>query len=557
MDMSQYRDLFVTESRGHITAFNDLLVRCESSAAEPGDIDELFRHAHSLKGMAASMQFHPVAELAHRMEDLLSKVRSGEFSLTPAMVDLLLEGGDVLGVMIAMVEEGHDRFPDSADLINRLGGFTREGASLHAPAPLPDRAGPGAPPGDQSAPRQHQFRQSDSFKTIRIRTEILDHLVNITGELITTRYRLADQARSCPEALLEEPLSHLSAQLRDLRDEVFKARMLPFSFVAERFPRLVRDLSRAQGKEVMFSVEGKEIELDRGILEEITEPLVHILRNSVDHGMEMPADRLAAGKGRSGAVTVTVTRDKDHVTICVADDGRGMDPALLIARAVEKGVISDARADTMTREEALLLVCAPGFSTAAAVSDISGRGVGMDVVSTAVHSLGGTLSIETEVGRGSRFILTLPITVSIINALLVRCGRLTLAFPVTAVDRALELGRKDIIDQEGQKACKLGDTVVPLQSLNRLLDQPSPKGGPSCVPAIVSGLNAAPVALLTDRILGQQEIFVKPLGLPLSRMRGITGGTILGDGHIVFVMDIRTFAGTNGDAPLPSPLRRS
>ncbi|HEX9079342.1 MAG TPA: chemotaxis protein CheA [Desulfuromonadaceae bacterium] len=541
MDMSQYRDLFVSEARGHMTAFTDLLVRCEGSAAEPGDIDELFRHAHSLKGMAASMQFQPIAELAHRMEDLLSKVRSGEFSLTSAMIDLLLEGGDILGGMIATVEEGDDRFPDCAELIDRLHGFIPETTSLHATVPLPDRAGPETTPGVPPSPRQHQFRQSDSFKNIRIRTAVLDHLVNITGELITTRYRLADQAHRCPEAMLDEPLGQLSAYLRDLRDEVFKARMLPFSFVAERFPRLVRDLSRAQGKEIMFSLEGKEIELDRGILEEITDPLVHILRNAVDHGMETPPERLAAGKTASGAITVTVTRDKDHVTICVADDGRGMDPALLIARAVEKGVISSDRASTLTREEALLLVCAPGFSTAAAVSDISGRGVGMDVVSTAVHGLGGTLSIETEIGRGSHFILTLPITVSIINALLVRCGRLTLAFPVTAVDRALELGRKDILDREGQKVCKLGDTLVPLKSLNRLLDQPPPKGGLTCVPAIVSGLNATPVALLTDRILGQQEIFVKPLGLPLSRMGGITGGTILGDGHIVFVMDIRTF----------------
>ena len=543
MDMSPYRDLFASESRGHITAFNDLLVRCEGSAAEPDDIAELFRHVHSLKGMAASMQFNPIADLAHRMEDLLGKVRSNDYSLSPAMIDLLLEGGDTLGVMIAMVEEGHDRFPDSAGLITRLSSFTPESAHLHTTSPpLSDQAGPEAESGGQPPPPQHHFRQTDSFKTIRIRTEILDHLVNITGELITTRYRLTDQARSCPEAMLEEPLSLLSAQLRNLRDEVFKARMLPFSFVADRFPRLVRDLSRTQGKEILFSVEGKEIELDRGILEEITDPLVHILRNAVDHGMETPMERVAAGKVSSGAITIAVTRDKDRITICVTDDGRGMDPGLLIARAVEKRMISSAQARAMTHEEALQLICTPDFSTAETVSDISGRGVGMDVVSSAAHTLGGTLSIESEVGKGSRFILRLPITVSIINALLVQCGRLTVAFPVTSVDRALELERKDIIVKGGQKMCKLGTEFVPLKSLNRLLGQPLPKGGRSCIPAVVSGLNATPSALLTDHILGQQEIFVKPLGPPLSRMRGITGGTILGDGHIVFVMDIRTFA---------------
>ncbi|HEY4745593.1 MAG TPA: chemotaxis protein CheA [Desulfuromonadaceae bacterium] len=537
MDMSQYRDLFVSEARGHVAAFNDLLVRCESGG-EPGDMDELFRHAHSLKGMAASMQFVPIADLAHRMEDLLSKVRSGEFFPTPAMIDLLLEGSDALGVMVALVEEGHDRFPDSTDLIGRLSSFTPE-SSAHPPSATSERA---EATGGQPPPLQHPFRQSDSFKTIRIRTDILDNLVNTTGELITTRYRLADRAQACPEAMLEEPLSQLSAQLRDLRDEVFKARMLPFAFAAERFPRLVRDLCRTQGKEVAFSVKGKEIELDRGILEEIVDPLVHILRNAVDHGMETPEERRSAGKAANGTITITVTRDKDHVHICIADDGRGMDPRRLIARALDKGMISTAQAEAMTREEALQLVCTPGFSTTTAVSDISGRGVGMDVVSNAVHSLGGVLSIETEVGAGSRFTLTLPITVSIINALLVKCGRLTVAFPVASVDRALELRRKDIIENNGQKTCKVGAAVVPLKSLNRLLDQPSPKGGLPVVPAIVGGMNATPVALLTDRILGQQEIFVKPLGTPLSRMRGITGGTILGDGHIVFVMDIRAFA---------------
>lgn len=540
MDMSHYRALFVTESRGHITAFNDLSVRCENGGADQGDIDELFRHAHSLKGMAASMQYHRITELAHGMEDLLSKVRDGDFSLSPVMVDLLLEGSDTLGAMVAMVEAGHDLLPDCTGLVNRLNSFIPE-TGPQIPTQIPADAIPQATTGDQTGSLLHQFRQSDSFKTIRIRTEILDHLVNITGELITTRYRLANQAQRCPEAMLEEPLSHLSAQLRELRDEVFQARMLPFSFVAERFPRLVRDLARNQGKEAAFSIEGKHIELDRGILEEIADPLLHILRNAVDHGLETPTDRVAAGKTQSGTISISVTRDKDHVTIVVADDGRGMDPAHLIARALEKGEINSAQASSMTRQEALMLVCAPGFSTATAVSDISGRGVGMDVVKTAVRTLGGTLVIETEIGRGSRFILRLPITVSIINALLVQCGRLTAAFPVTAVDRAIELGRKDIMGRGGQKTCSLGSTSVPLKSLNALLNQPPLKGSLPCIPAVVSGMGATPVALMTDRILGQQEIFVKPLGPPLSRMPGITGGAILGDGSIVFVMDIRTF----------------
>jgi two-component system chemotaxis sensor kinase CheA len=219
-----------------------------------------------------------------------------------------------------------------------------------------------------------------------------------------------------------------------------------------------------------------------------------------------------------------------------------MDPGLLIAKAVANGVIGSDQAETMTPPQALMLVCAPGFSTAEAVSDISGRGVGMDAVRNAVHNLGGALAIESETGLGSRFILKLPCAVSIINALLVRCGALTVAFPVNAVDRALELGQSDIIEEGEDKACILATRSIPLKSLNRLLGQPMPGDRAHSLPVVVTGMGGTPAGLLTDRILGQQEIFVKPLGLPLSRLCGITGGAILGDGRIVFVMDINAFA---------------
>jgi len=269
---------------------------------------------------------------------------------------------------------------------------------------------------------------------------------------------------------------------------------------------------------------------------------VHILRNAVDHGLELPEERLAAGKSSGSEICISVSRDKDHVNIVVSDDGRGMNPERLVTRAVEKGIITSAQAEAMSQEETLMLVCAAGFSTAETVSDISGRGVGMDAVRSAVHNLGGTLSIKTVIGQGSSFILKLPISVSIINALLVECGRLTVAFPVNAIDRALELRRSDIKGEEGQKVCTLDSRTVPLKSLNRLLGQALPHSGAACIPAIVTAISGTPVGLVTDRILGQREIFVKPLGNPLASMRAITGGAILGDGRIVFVLDISVFA---------------
>jgi two-component system chemotaxis sensor kinase CheA len=533
MSMSKYRDLFISESRRHIEVISELIVGLENNSGDQNSIHELFRHAHSLKGMAATMQYNRISELAHRMEDLLSRVRGGEFSFSQKTADLLLEGNDLLSVMVSAIEAGDDSWlPDSTGLVGRL--------TAYVPDQVPPTASDEVEP--QLAPsQQHQFRQSDTFKTVRIRTEILDRLVNITGELITTRYQLADRLRDTAGSGPEEQLGRLSSLLRELKDEVFLARMLPFALVAERLPRLVRDLTHAQGKQATLAIEGQEIELDRGILEDIAEPLVHILRNAVDHGLEMPADRALAGKTPIGLIRIRVVRDKNHVTIAISDDGRGMDPHLLTARAVEKGLISSQQASAMSTEEALLLVCQPGFSTAESVSDISGRGVGMDAVKSSVHNLGGTLSIESALGQGSRFLLKLPLTVSIIQALLVECGQLTLAFPVNAVDRTLELTAGDFFEEGGQRACLLDGRTIPIRSLNQILAQPLPKGSSLHIPVIVSGIGGTPFGLTCDRITGQREIFVKSLGRPLARLRNATGGAIMGNGSIVFTMDINTF----------------
>jgi two-component system chemotaxis sensor kinase CheA len=540
MDMSQYRDLFVSESRGHLSAFNELIVQLEENVSDEAAIDEIFRHAHSIKGMAATMQFDAITALAHRMEDLLSRVRSNEFPFSADIADLLLEGGDLLAAMVSVVEAGSGAQPDAGELIERLITFSL--ATAEDMAGMTSPASDAGNSGEVPSQKNHQFRKTDTFKSVRVKTDILDNLVNITGELITTRYRLAEHALRRADTELDEPLQRLSALLRELRDEVFQARMLPFSFAAERLPRLVRDLARKQGKEISLLIAGKEIELDRGILEEITEPLVHILRNAVDHGMDLPADRAAAGKPPCGTITISVIRDKGHVDIIVADDGRGIDPQRILQKALENGIITAEQARLLSPQATLLLVCAPGFSTAEEISDVSGRGVGMDAVKSAVHALGGTLAIESEIGRGSRFILRLPITVSIIHALLVDCGGLRIAFPVNAVARTIELRRSDIFEDNGRKVLALDGRNIPIRSLNRLLGQEiSPVSGP-IVPAVVTEAGGSPIALITDRLLGQQEIFVKPLGIPLGRMKGLTGGAITGDGRIVFVVDASALA---------------
>ncbi len=543
MDMSPYRDLFVSEARSHLSAFSELIVRLEDSPDDPAAIDELFRHAHSMKGMAATMGFEQVVGIAHLMESQLSRVRSGEFRMQPAFADLLLESGDTLGRLVSVIEAGSGAAEDTTGLLERLASFDPSAeeepvASATPPAEEADT------PRETPAATPHEFRLADTFKSIRIKTETLDRLVNITGDLITNRYRL-DEAIRLANAAAEchEPLHQLTALLRTLRDEVFKARMLPFSFVAERFPRLVRDLARRQEKEIRFHLEGKEIELDRGILEEITEPIVHILRNAVDHGLETADERIRAGKPAASTLSLTVNRDKDHVEIIIADDGRGMDPERLKQKAVDKGLITREQADRMTPQEAYQLICTPGFSTAETVTDISGRGVGMDAVRTAVTALAGVLTIHSQIGQGSRFVMRLPITVSIIHALMVRCGAFEIAFPLNVVVRTLELKPSEIFGEPGQRSISPEDHSAPLRSLRQSLNLPeSVGGGDALQPVIVCDIGGAVVAFSVDHILGQQEIFVRPLRSPLSHLRGVGGATITGDGRVLFVADVSALA---------------
>ena len=542
MDMSPYRDLFVSEALSHLSAFSELIVHLENAPNDSSAIDELFRHAHSLKGMAATMGYDQVVGIAHLMEDQLGRIRSGEFLLQPALVDLLLEGGDALSRLVSRIEAESDALEDTTGLFERLALFDPS-----ADSPTPSHANPSSEGKEifreTTASAPLQLWQNDSFKTIRIKTETLDHLVNITGELITNRYRLAESIRQADAAECREPLHQLTMLLRILRDEVFKARMLPFAFIAERFPRLVRDLARKQGKEVHFKLVGKEIELDRGILEEIAEPIVHILRNAVDHGLETADERVMAGKPFGGTVTMAVRRDKDHVEIIIDDDGRGMDSEQLKLKAVEKGLISPEQAAQMTPQEAHLLICKPGFSTAAVVTDISGRGVGMDAVREAVHALAGVLTIKSRIGEGSRFVMRLPITVSIIHALIVQSGPFEIAFPLNVVSRTVELKRSDILELSGRSAVTLEDISVPVRSLRQVLHVPeTPENGDALLPTVVCDVGGSLFAFCADRISGQQEIFVRPLRSPLSHLRGVSGATVTGDGRVLFVADVNVLA---------------
>lgn len=474
MDMSQYRELFISEAREHVRSISGLVVALEKDSGNRETMDSLFRVAHSVKGMAAAMDFGAIAELSHKIEDLMDKVRKGELPLDAGVTDLLLEGADLLDAMITDVENGATSSRDVSDLVKRLVSYEpgRQPEPAEAPAKAAESLQVAEPQSATAVKHPGRREAAETVHTVRVKTEVLDNLINTTGELITTKHRLMSIGREVATPALLEALAELTRLLRELQNEVMNVRLMPFSVITDRFPRVVRDLAKKSGKEVTFEIVGKEIELDRGILEELSDPLIHILRNAVDHGLETQAERIAAGKAGKGKVRLQVKREKDFVVVMVEDDGKGMDPVKLIASAVKKGLLRQEEARLMSPKDAYMLTCLPGFSTAEQVTDISGRGVGMDAVRSSIQELGGSLTIESEVGMGSRIILRLPLTVAIFNVLLAGCAKYTVAVPVTAVQRTVELRRNLISSRGKQKVFQLDGETVPLLSLNRIFGQP-------------------------------------------------------------------------------------
>ncbi len=546
MDMSQYKDLFVSEVREHLQGMNEAIVALEGTPDDREKIDFLFRMAHSIKGMAASMGYGEMAELSHKMEDLMDRVRKGTIVFSPAVADLLLEGSDLLLTMLNDVDAGGSGHHDILDLAQRLASYipppadeaplgnngeATETSGLAADDHSPDKTAP------EKLEQELVREKPDSPQNVRVKTEVLDSLVNITGELLTHKNRMITISRELKSPELSEAISDLSHLVRELHDEVLKVRLMPLATIADRLPRIVRDLAKKSGKEVIFQVSGKEIELDRGIVEELSDPLLHLLRNAVDHGLELPADRIAAGKKPAGTIAIEVHREKDRVLITITDDGKGMDPRRLIAAAIDKGLLRREEAALISPQQALMLVCLPGFSTAAEITDVSGRGVGMDAVRTTVQAIGGNLSIESTPGKGTCFTLSLPLTISIIQILLVACSSIVVGLPVTKVLRTVDIRKDSLLSRGKTKYFLLGDEEIPLVSLHRLLELPlAPIKGES-MPAVIVEISEHTVALVVDRFVGQQDVFVKPFASPLNRMKGFFGGAILGDGQVIFIID--------------------
>ena len=544
-DLAVFKDTM----RQQREATDEALAQLSKDASQKDYIDALYRALSTVQNSCNYMEFEDAKNYAGVTAGLVDKARNTDMDFS-LMVDLLLQEVAIVYELVDKALEQAAAAAESAAAAEAqpeepaAGPEAAQPAAVAAPAAAPAAKAPAAAAAPAGAKKEEGSKTSS---TIRVDHEKLDHLMNLIGELIINRNRYTMLARQLEDStnvdlsevaqVLSETTYAMARISDDLQDTIMKVRMVPVSTVFSRFPRLVRDLSRKSGKDVELVMEGEETELDKSVVEVIGDPLVHLMRNSMDHGIESEEVRLAAGKPAKGKVSLRAYHRGNSVAIEVEDDGKGIDPEVMRGVAVRKGLMSAEEAKLLDDREAIELIFAPGFSSAEKITDISGRGVGMDVVRTNIKNLKGSVSISSEVGKGSRFTLSLPLTLAIIDALMINLSGELYAIPLDAVSETVKLEASRLTDVKGRKAVTLRGEVLGIMDLAGLLGLPSNMENQEMLPVVVIHDNDRRLGLVVDSLLERQEIVIKPLGEYLGDVPGISGATILGDGGVILILD--------------------
>jgi two-component system chemotaxis sensor kinase CheA len=664
MDMAQYLDVFLEECKEHLGNLNQQLLVLEKNAGDLAALNEIFRAAHTLKGMSSTMGYEDLADLTHHMEDVLSDLKEGQLQADSHVVDILFQCLDRAQLIIDQIENIGTADHDNQDLIEILnnikGGHYSEvipasedllkldvanvleqsfDFALNAydltvlkeavsrdyqviairifvdPGSLMKsvrafmvfkaleedcevlKSIPAVPeledgkfdqtfdlivitqlPVDViidrlehisevrvdsyqvldvdqltvSRPKEVEIQTKDQSEettdikkshktkqTVRVDIDRLDNLMNLVGELVMHKGRLGQIATSRKIVELNETMEQIDRISTDLQSVVMKVRMVAIEQVFNRFPRMVRDLAKELNKEVEFLLEGKETELDRTVIDEIGDPLIHLLRNAIDHGIEAPAVRAQNGKPRLGTIILRARHEGNNVFIEVEDDGAGINTDRIKRKAIDKGLISAKEAEEMTSEQTVELLFSPGFSTAENVTDISGRGVGLDVVKSKIESLNGEMQVESTPGQGTKFKIKLPLTLAIIQALMVSVRDEIYAVPLSSVNETTILIQEDVRLIQNQEVIVLRGNVLPLYRLDKLLES-SGESQSDELYVVVVRKGDKQIGLVVDTLIGQEEIVIKTLGKVLAGIPGIAGAIVAGDGNVRLILDIST-----------------
>lgn len=674
MSMAQYMSVFIDESKEHLQLMNDSLLKLEQEPEDIKIIDEVFRSAHTLKGMSATMGFSRIAELTHHMENVLDNIRTGKASVDTALVDILFECLDTLNALVDEVIENGQETTEVTELMEKLEVMTKGGqskpkvAEVKVASPVQNKevvessklkmdfneyekelviagyhknmktylievrlddgcllkaartymvfrnleeigeiikSNPSVQELEEEKfdnsftvaflsnknsaevkkevedisevrnvtveeyvineeekvkkaeePKKAETKQANTkapakgdkpveavkkTATVRVDTEKIDALMNLVAELVINKTRLAQIGSEYNLQELSETLSHVDRVTSDLQAVVTKARMVPIETVFSRFPRMVRDLAKDLGKDIDLVIQGKETELDRTVIDEIGDPLVHLIRNSVDHGVEKPEIRTQNGKNPTGTILLKAEHEGNSVVITIKDDGKGINEEVMVRKALEKGLITEEEAEKMSKEEKIKLIFASGFSTAEKITDVSGRGVGMDVVRTKIEALNGSIEVISEVGEGSEIRIKLPLTLAIIEALMVKLEDEIFAIPLANIVETIDISKSEIKVVQSENVILLRGEIVPILNLSKLLDVKTNKPEiEDTNTVVIVKVGSKKIGLVVDVLIGQQEIVIKSLGKLFTGTKGITGATVLGNGEVALILDVLT-----------------
>lgn len=575
---------FLTETTELLEKLDDDLVSLEKTSGDPDLLNRIFRSIHTVKGASSFLGFELLVKVTHKTEDVLNRLRKGELLVSPDIMDVILEAVDLVKVLVNDIKAGDIKEREIDGTISKLlpllsapaadiqsadqassGGSPDEGVpgeGVSSPQEPTTAAETGAPQPPEQTTREPvtsvvpsrqpakpvETKSSEDLSdntTVRVDVKRLDDLMNQVGELVLERNRMIQlnsnyQGEICLDTFPED-FSKLTKRLNfvtsELQMQVLKMRMIPVEKVFKKFPRIVRNLARDLGKEVDLQLSGEETELDRSVVDEIGDPLIHLIRNAMDHGLETPDERLAAGKPRCGNLLLAAAHEGNQIIISIKDDGKGLDPEKIGRKALEKGLVTEEQLAGMMQREILDLIFLPGFSTKEKASDLSGRGVGMDVVRTNIKKLNGIIDIKSELGKGSEFILKLPLTLAIIQSLLVEVEGEIYSIPLSAVLETLRVEEKEFHSIGGREMLKLREIVLPLVRLEKVFNVVSKGVGDGSCYVVVVGVGEKRVGLIVTRLLGQQEVAIKSLGKYLANLTGIAGSTILGDGSVALIVD--------------------
>lgn len=577
-DTSQFREDFIEETTEILDSLDKELIKLENEPDNTELLNSIFRAVHTLKGSSAFLNFLTIKELAHKIESVFDKLRNKNLILNSNIMDIILEGYDYFKLMLnKVIEEGTDKI-DITLILEKLeninikedkklennkinttkktntkkkndevikNDFEKEELKKDSEEVLEEKYQEESNKnnnieddfGDDNKFGNDFSKQVKGTHSIRVDTRRVDVLMNLVSELVTGRNRLIQVGKQFKSEDLDDSLFFIEKVVTEVQSAVMKIRMVPLEKVFSRFPRVVRDLEKKLNKKILFEIQGQETELDRVVSDEIYDPLLHMIRNAVDHGIEMPEVRLKNKKNEHGKIVLSAKQEDNFVYIEITDDGKGIDYKIIRDKAIKNGIITREQSEVMSEYDIINLIFNAGFSTAEQVSEVSGRGVGMDVVKSSIEKLGGIVDITTEIGKGSTFRIRLPLTLAIMQVLIIGIGNKKYAIPLNSVLETIRIEKQEIQTISGEEVIFLRGKTLPIVYLSSVFNIEEYEKNDTKLNIVVLGLGNSKVGLVIDEMYGKQEIVIKPLGKYLGKVKGITGTTILGDGTIIMILD--------------------